>query len=176
VHKPGHISQLELQINDLEKVTDKHQNKSNLHDLKERLTKEMNSQKFNLEPEQVTPEVTVKHYETSSKKVKFCCNMNQIPANSNDATTGHKLQGMSKNIIIVSSWPTAGLSKVFKNWEYDVLSRVRTLLGLYLIEPIDMDKLFNPSPELRSYIGKARKNEKQILEERQIAISQITWT
>jgi hypothetical protein len=39
VHKPGHISQLELQINDLEKVTDKHQNKSKLHDLKERLTK-----------------------------------------------------------------------------------------------------------------------------------------
>jgi hypothetical protein len=69
VHKPGHISQLELQVNELEKVTDKHQNKSKLHDLKERYTKEMNSQTFNLEPEQVTPELTVKHYETSSKKV-----------------------------------------------------------------------------------------------------------
>ncbi len=44
----------------------------------------------------------------------------------------------------------------------------------YLIEPIDMDKSFNPSPELRSYIEKARKKEKQILEERQIAMSQIT--
>ncbi len=101
VHKPGHISQLELQINDLEKMTDKHQNKLKLHDLKERLTKEINSEKFNLEPEQVTPEVTVKHYGTSSKKVKFRCKMNQIPANSNDTTTGHKLQGMSKDIIIV---------------------------------------------------------------------------
>jgi hypothetical protein len=40
----------------------------------------------------------------------------------------------------------------------------------YLIEPIDMDKLFNPSTELRFYIEKARKKEKQILEERQIAI------
>ncbi len=39
VHKPGHISQLELQINDLEKVTDKHQNHAKLLDLKERLTK-----------------------------------------------------------------------------------------------------------------------------------------
>jgi len=28
--------------------------------------------------------------------------MIQIPANSNDATTGHKLQGMSKDVIIVS--------------------------------------------------------------------------
>ncbi len=50
----------------------------------------MNSQTFNLEPEQVTPEVTGKHYETSSKKVKFNCKMNQIPANSNYPTTGHK--------------------------------------------------------------------------------------
>ncbi len=60
-HKPGHISQLKLQINDLEKVPDKRQKQSNLLDLKERLTKEMKSTKFNLEPEQVTPEVTVKH-------------------------------------------------------------------------------------------------------------------
>jgi hypothetical protein len=51
VHKPGHISQLELQIKDLKKVTDKHQNQAKLLDSKERLTKEMNSRKFNLEPE-----------------------------------------------------------------------------------------------------------------------------
>jgi hypothetical protein len=73
VHTPGNISQLELQINDLEKVTNKHRNKSKLHDLKEGLTKEMNSQKFNLEPEQVAPELTVEHYETSSKKIKLHC-------------------------------------------------------------------------------------------------------
>ncbi len=46
----------------------------------------------------------------------------------------------------------------------------------YLIEPIDMEKSFDPSPELRSYIEKARKKEKHILEEYQIAMSQITWT
>jgi hypothetical protein len=70
--------------------------------------------------------------------------MSQIPAISNDGTTGLKLQGMSNDIIIVSSWPNEGLSKVFKNWECVVLSGVCTLLGLYLIEPIDMDKSFNP--------------------------------
>jgi hypothetical protein len=102
--------------------------------------------------------------------------MNQIPANSNDTTTGNKLQRMSKDIIIVSSWPTGGLSKVFKNWEYVVISHVCTLSGLYFIEPMDMDKSFNPSLELRSYIEKARKKEKQMLEECQIAMSQITWT
>jgi hypothetical protein len=83
---------------------------------------------------------------------------------------------MSKDIIIASSWPTEGFSKVFKILEYVVLSHVRTLWGLYLIEPIDLDKSFDPSPELRSYIEKARKKEKQILEEHQIAMSQITWT
>jgi hypothetical protein len=35
--------------------------------------------------------------------------MIQIPANSNDATTDHKLQGMSKDVIIVASWTTGGM-------------------------------------------------------------------
>jgi hypothetical protein len=68
--------------------------------------------------------------------------MKQIPANSNDATTGHKLQEMSKDVIVLTSWPTGGLAAIFKNWEYVVLSRVCTLSGLYLVEPIDMEKLF----------------------------------
>jgi hypothetical protein len=83
--------------------------------------------------------------------------MNQIYANSNDATTGHKLQAVSTDIITVLSWPTEGLSKVFKNWEYVVPSHVRTLSGLHLIEPKDMDKLFNQSPELRSYTEKSER-------------------
>jgi hypothetical protein len=43
--------------------------------------------------------------------------MKQIPANTNDASTEHKLQGMSKDVIIVTSWLTG-----FINWEYVVLS------------------------------------------------------
>jgi hypothetical protein len=39
--------------------------------------------------------------------------MKQIPANSNDATTGQKLQGMSKDVIVVMSWPTGGLAEMF---------------------------------------------------------------
>jgi hypothetical protein len=46
---------------------------------------------------------------------------------------------------------------------------------LPLVEPIDMEKLFSPSPELRSYIDRAKKKEKQILEECQNTMSQITW-
>jgi hypothetical protein len=99
--------------------------------------------------------------------------MKQIPANSNDATTSHKLQGISKDAIIVLSWPIGSLGAMFKNWEYVVLSRVRTLSGLYLVKPIDMDKSFQPSPQLTSYIDKIRKFKKNMLEKRQHAISKI---
>jgi hypothetical protein len=89
--------------------------------------------------------------------VTFQCKMKQIPANCSDATTGHNLQGISKDAIIVSSWLTRGLAGTFKNWEYVVLSCVQTLSGLYLVKPIDMDKSFQPSPQLTSYIDKIRK-------------------
>jgi hypothetical protein len=85
--------------------------------------------------------------------------MHQIPANSNDGTTGLKLKGMSKDVIIVSSWPTRGLSKNFYNFEYVVLSRVRTLLRLYLVDSIDMEKSFSPSSQLRTYIDKIKKKK-----------------
>ncbi len=109
----------------------------------------MRSRRFKLEPEQCSPKISIKRNNTSSKKVEFHCKMIQIPANINDATNGHKLQGMSKDVIVVSSWPTGGLATMFKNWENVVLSCVRTLSGLYLVEPIDRDKLFNPSSELK---------------------------
>jgi hypothetical protein len=94
--------------------------------------------------------------------------MKQIPANSNDAITGHKLQGMSKDVIIVTSWPTGGLAAMFKNWEYVILSRVCTLSGLYLVEPIDMKKLFKPSSELKKYIENARQKETSLLEKQNV--------
>ncbi len=54
-----------------------------------------------------------------------------------------------------------------------VLSRVRTPSGLYLVKPIDMDKSFQPSPQLASYMDKIRKFEKQMLEKRKKAITKI---
>jgi hypothetical protein len=83
--------------------------KSKLDDLNNKLAKEMISRRFKHEPEEFSPEVSVKHHHASSKKVTFRCKMKQIPANSNDAATGHKLQGMSKDAIIVLSWPTSSV-------------------------------------------------------------------
>ena len=103
---------------------------------------------------------------------EFRCNMTQFPINSNDATTGHKLQGMSKDVVIITSWPKGG---TFKNWEYGVLSRVRTRKGLYLFENIDMTKLFKPSPELALFFDCAREKEQTFLEERKKARSKISF-
>jgi hypothetical protein len=88
-----------------------------------------------------------------------------------NATTGHKLQGMSKDVMIVTSWPKGGLSALFKNWEYVVLSRVRTLEGLYLFEPIDLEKSFKPSLELKGYMRRATQKEKKMLELREIRMA-----
>ncbi len=94
--------------------------------------------------------------------------MIQIPANVNDAITGHKLQGMSKDVIVVSSLLTGGLATMFKNWEYVVLSRVCKLSWLYLVEPIEMDKSFKPSSELKKIIENARQKETDILEKENV--------
>ena len=165
VNKSSFVTQLESQIKELKSDLDLRPNnhksdkktiKSKLVELNNKLAEEMNDRRFKLEPEQFSPEVTVKNYHASSKKIVFRCKMVQIPANSNDATTSHKLQGMSKDAIIVSSWPTGSLAAMFKNWEYVVLSRVRTLSGLYLVKPIDMDKSFQPYPQLAAYMDKIR--------------------
>ena len=117
--------------------------------------------RFKLEPQKFSTTVNVKIH-PMAPQTELKCNMYQLPINLNDATTGHKLQGMSKDVVIISSWPKGGL---FKNWEYVVLSRVRTVTGLYLFEPIDMDKSFKPSEELTLFFKRAKKKQKTFLAE-----------
>jgi hypothetical protein len=113
----------------------------------------MNNCKFKLEPKSFSIKVSLTKYDTSIT-TNIQCKMKQIPASINDATTGHRLQGMSKDDIIVASWPTKLL---FRNWEYVVLSCVRTVSGLYLIKPININKSFRPSDELKRYIEHAKE-------------------
>ncbi len=74
---------------------------------------------------------------------------------------------------VMANWRSV---KNFKNWECVVLLHVHTLLGLYLVDPIDMEKSFNPSSQLKSYIDKIKKKEKDILDQCQKAMSLIPWT
>ena len=112
----------------------------------------------------------MKPHNHATTKLQFTCQMTQFPINLNDATTGHKLQGMSKDVIIITSWPRGGL---FRNWEYTVLSRVRTLNGLYMFNEIDMNKSFKPSTELAAYFKRARTMETKFLNRRTNAIRQF---
>ena len=63
-----------------------------------------------------------------------------FPVNNNLATTGHKLQGMTKKFLIVSS-----INYSTVNWIYVVLSRVTSLDGLLLMQPLKPN--FNPKPK-----------------------------
>ena len=63
--------------------------------------------------------------------------------NNNLATTGHKLQGQTKDTIVVSDLFYGS------NWMYVILSRVKTRNGLFLRNPINASKLMNQDSDGR---------------------------
>ena len=165
IHIEKQIDELSSSINEctLEngKVTEK------IETLKERLVKMAKTRRFRLQSQMYSVKVHVKSHKQSTSELKFRCQMTQFPVLLNDATTGHKLQGMTKDAMIVTSWPKWAF---FKNWEYTVLSRVRTLEGLYLFEPISMTKSFAACDELKAYYKRARALEKKTLKRRKQAM------
>jgi len=80
----------------------------------------------------------------------------QIPVNSNIATTGHKLQGMSKNTLIVNNWDYR-----CANWVYVVLSRVRTRKGLFLMKALDMNRDFSVPQKLLDFEARMKRFKEQ---------------
>jgi hypothetical protein len=70
----------------------------------------------------------------------------------NHATTGHKLQGKTVKSLVIAEW-----SKV-ENWAYVVLSRVKTLSGLFLMIPEDIN--FGPAED---YLDMMRSLRQRIL-------------
>ena len=97
--------------------------------------------------------------QTRSAKIEFMCRIMQFQVNLNNTITGHKLQGMSKDALIISSFPDKNPRALFKNWECVVLSHVRKLKGLYLFEPMDMNQFFDPLAQFNQYMTCARRKE-----------------
>jgi hypothetical protein len=133
-----------------------------------KLLQEKQKHTFRLETKTTGVKVRVKPH-ALAPEIDFKCKMTQFPVNCNDATTGHKLQGMSKDVVIITSWPNG----FFKNWEYVVLSRVRTHDGLYLFEKISMDKDFSPSEELSLFFQRARSKEQGFYNENENYLKQF---
>ena len=84
------------------------------------------------------------------QKAKVFLRATQIPLISNNATTGHKLQGASLSDLYVPTWSYA------VNWPYVLMSRVRTLNGLFLGRPLDATKDFSVPTNLTKMIRKLK--------------------
>lgn len=78
--------------------------------------------------------------------------INRFPVLVNYCTTGHKLQGQTKECIYIKEWEYS------KNWPYVVLSRVKTLNGLFLETPIKTNKkLYKKDNRLINMLNKFRR-------------------
>ena len=75
----------------------------------------------------------------------------------NIATTGHKLQGMTKDVIIVVR------NEKWKNWLYVVLSRVKTRKGSFLYRKLDMSDIQEPDSSHLKDETRLKELEQQIL-------------
>ena len=112
------------------------------------------------------------HGAVSEQTVLKGVSMTQLPINMNDATTEHKLQGMSKDKLIVVSW------SFIPNWIYVVLSRVRTLKGLFLLKPLlshCLDKCQVPR-DLQAFERRMLDLERQVIEARERNMAALDQT
>ena len=132
------------------------------------LKKEQQSRRFKLDPQQSSPSVTYKVHDLAPNKTEAKCRMTQIPVVLADTITGHKLQGMTIPNVIIVSWGTFA-----NNWPYVVLSRCTTFDGLYLFEPISMDKSFAPSRDLVEYLRRAERLQNYILSMRKTRMAAL---
>jgi hypothetical protein len=115
--------------------------RTSLYDLNIKLQKIVQCRRFTLKPKRYyctfyrsdidPPEKGIAQSQVSKKQErKQKVILIQFPINLNDATTAHKLQGVTKKKLIVNNWTYT------HGWVYTVLSRVRTREGLYLNKPL----------------------------------------
>ena len=71
---------------------------------------------------------------TGHSRTDFPVKLKQFPFVSNVSTTGHKLQSLSLDNLIVYEWPRC---KDLLNWVYVVLSQVCTIQRLFLLAPFE---------------------------------------
>ena len=131
------------------------------------------SQCFMLSPTKSTAYMHVTLDDAVSEQIVLKgVSMTQLPINMNDATTGHNLQGMSKDKLIVVSWSS------IPNWIYVVLSRVRTLKGLFLLKPLPSNCLdkFQVPRDLQAFERRMHDLEHQVIEARERSVAALDHT
>lgn len=76
--------------------------------------------------------------------INFRIELLQLALLTNNATTGHKLQGQTKQNLVISVWSKR------RNWNYVALSRVKTRNGLHLIVPLPYTVDFSIHQDLKT--------------------------
>jgi len=141
-----------------------------LEDMQNQLMTKKQAQCFKLSPTKSTAFVNVSLDDAVKERTLLKgVGMTQLPINMNDATTGHKLQGMSKDKLIVASW------SFMPNWIYVVLSRVRTLDGLFLLKPLPIDCLdkFAVPRELQAFERRMLDLERTVIHARELNMAAL---
>jgi hypothetical protein len=135
-------------------VQEQKRHKKEIKKIKKQIKKERDNKTFHLHT--VTTQTTVKcSINQDTPPLTFKTIMTQFPINTAEAVTGHKLQGRTLDKMIVTGW---GLN-FMKNWEYTVLSWVKTRNGLFLLEPLDPNKRYGPKDHFRRFIERLKKIE-----------------
>ena len=101
------IKQLKKKIKKLTRDGDEApitQHKMTLTAMEATLKKDNENQRFRMTSVVCSPNVTVRPHRLATTTMDFRCKMTQFLMNLNDATTGYKLQGISKDVVIVTSW------------------------------------------------------------------------
>ena len=104
------------------------------------------SQVHSIAVEHEAPDILPKRFDVTSEKVTFKAKLKigtescitgmegkQFRLVSNSCRTGHKLQGCTCIEMLVNEWFYSS------NWPYVVLSRVRSMAGLYIREKLEYD-------------------------------------
>ena len=133
-----------------------------LNNIDSTLVRLAKTRRFQLVPEQRKVSASVKAHHLMRCKTNTVCKMTQFPVNLSNAMTVHKLMGMSKDAVVTTTWPKGN----FQNWECTVLSRVRTMEGLCLLEEIDLNESFAPNAQLKAHIRRMKKMQKAFLAKR----------
>jgi hypothetical protein len=101
--------------------------------------------------------VSIKFPGCNNKNVLKGYHIKQFPINLALAINGHKLQGMTVDILILSE------INLTSNWLYVLLSRVTTLEGLFLMEPLRKN-MFKPiEKQLKQELEFLRQKEQELL-------------
>ena len=120
-----------------------------------RLDKAIKSRRFKLEPKLFgSCVVKISPNDLVLEQQLMKCNLTQIPVNASVAITGHTLQGLTKDQLVVYSWMKS------TSWMYAVLSRVRTLQGLFLLQCLKLSDIKPPSRDYLVFMERTRNLER----------------